>query len=253
MGRRWKNYKRHPISARYPDIKGQAWKDFVDSVTARSVRRRPITMYEGKILDGWQLQRACIKKNIEPRYITLPKDLSPEEFVDQANDHRRHETLEVIEERREKRIARVAELRGEGQSTRAIAEELGISQPQVLKDLEKAGDNQLSPETNLPSDADETETIPPVITGQDGKTYRAKRPSKARKTASEKNGAIKYDWKDFKSKLGALVRHVDLFGKQFDCKDCPAANELRRDLETWKNKFRKFAEFQSKVTLPKDF
>ena len=66
---------------------------------------------------------------------------------------------------RAERIKRVAEKRREGKSTRAIAEEEGISQPQVMHDLKEAGDTPVSPE-------------PETITGKDGKTYSATQPAK---------------------------------------------------------------------------
>src|SRR5205807_584127 len=84
--------------------------------------------------------------------------MTPEEFVQIANDHRRHESGGKAQARIEARRERIGAARRNGQSTRDIAKEEGVSQKTVRNDLE------LSTPTHLP----------PVIKGSDGKTYPAK-------------------------------------------------------------------------------
>jgi hypothetical protein len=70
----------------------------------------------------------------------------------------------------EQRRPLVAELRAEGASTRAIAEATGVSQTQVLRDL------QVNPPVHLPAVI--TFDEPTTVTGLDGKTYKSKSSTK---------------------------------------------------------------------------
>lgn len=160
--------KRHPISANYPDITGAAWDDFCDNLKRVGCERK-IVMHEGMILDGWQLHRACLETNTEPKFKDLPKGVDPQEYVDTANDRRRHETVEKQAERREERRGRAVGLRKEGMSERAIADELNISKTTVHNDLEEANKagGQVGP--------------PETVTGIDGKEYPATQPPKLEK------------------------------------------------------------------------
>ena len=93
-------------------------------------------------------------------------DMTTEEartLAEHLEDDRRHETLDVVRARRERRVKRVAELRAAGMSTRAIAAEVGVSQPQVLRDLREATDTGVSVE-------------PERVTGLDGKSRPASKP-----------------------------------------------------------------------------
>lgn len=168
-------YERHPLSAEYDDIEGKAWDDFVQGVREHGViNGRKIVLHDGKILDGWQLYRACVEIGAEVEFKTLADGIDPEEFVSTVNDRRRHETQKQALARVSKRRERVAELRAEGKSLRAIADETGTSEMQVRRDLEAAeedsGATPVAPET------------PPKIVGKDGKKYDLpKKPARKRK------------------------------------------------------------------------
>lgn len=88
------------------------------------------------------------------------------------NDDRRHDDPEVIRERREKRIEREVALRSEGNSYRAIAETVGVSEKQVRKDLGDAPADRSAPrsESHAP-------IVPATVKGRDGKSYPAERPA----------------------------------------------------------------------------
>ena len=93
-------------------------------------------------------------------------DMTTEEartLAEHLEDDRRHETQDVVRARRERRVRRVAELRAAGMSTRAIAAEVGVSQPQVIADIREATDKGLSVE-------------PERVTGLDGKSRPASKP-----------------------------------------------------------------------------
>lgn len=233
----WRTYERHSISAEYPDIKGKAWDDFVENMTKRKVRKRTITLFEGKILDGWQLQRACLLLGFQPKYEPLPDGEDPRSYVREANECRRHESAEAMQLHRDQRIAREAQARRDGKTMREIAEQEGVSQMQVSRDLAEA---VLTGVTTEP----ETGTI----TGQDGKSYtpraRTKRPNRKPKT-----GSILFDFKELNPPLGVLMRLIDKFGNAYHCKETPAAEGLRRLLGQFKADFKKLAEFKMKQNL----
>ena len=77
------------------------------------------------------------------------------------NDARRHDDAEAVKARKAARLVRVVEKNARGESTRKIAQDEGISQSQVLRDLADAGEPPGSPE-------------PKPIKGRDGKTYKVK-------------------------------------------------------------------------------
>src|SRR5262245_40822649 len=60
----------------------------------------PVVLYEGKILDGRNRFLASGVAGVEPTFVELPDGADPAEYVKQANDHRRHETMEVRQKRR---------------------------------------------------------------------------------------------------------------------------------------------------------
>lgn len=64
-----KLYERHPISADFPQLEGDRFQMLVDSMRRRGYDHlEPITLYEGKILDGWNRQRAAAIVGVDPEY-----------------------------------------------------------------------------------------------------------------------------------------------------------------------------------------
>ena len=62
-------YERHPISADFPQLEGDRFQLLVESMRRRGYDpQEPITLYEGKILDGWNRQRAAAIVGIDPVY-----------------------------------------------------------------------------------------------------------------------------------------------------------------------------------------
>jgi hypothetical protein len=147
----------------------------------------PIIIYQGKILDGRNRQKAATLAGVEPAYAPLPEGVDPAEFVAQANDHRRHEDAEA---RRARRVARVADRRRRGESLRHIAQGEGISKAQVEKDLARAGrqGGQLSTPWTVGVDHGEPARLsPPGTVGPEGGRVRG-RDGRTR-TASPRRGA----------------------------------------------------------------
>lgn len=262
----WRTYQRHDISARYPDLKGQAYEDFRDNMNKRKIRGRFITLYEGKVLDGWQLQRAAVELGIEPKYQNLREGEDPVEFVEEANEHRRHESVEKMCERAEVRRERsLLSKKGSGappgatgtqysqgsarakepiqlkppqpsvnvgMSLRAIAEREGVSESTVRRDLQKAG------ATSEEGDK---------VLGRDGKRYPSKR---TRKKPSE-SGKPVFEWQEFFSHYGYLVRSIDRFGDAHKCKTSEAASRIRGQLQHFKDTFTEWVEFHTKEKAPR--
>jgi ParB-like chromosome segregation protein Spo0J len=88
-----KEYEFHPIANIFPLMEGQEFDALVDDIKANGLRE-PITVYEGKILDGRNRYRAVLQaghqfrlKDQDFKPYTGPKPL---EFVISANVHRRH-------------------------------------------------------------------------------------------------------------------------------------------------------------------
>jgi transposase-like protein len=151
--------------------------------------REPIRTFQGMILDGRNRYRACVELGIDPPMYEFGGDEEDAaKAVESWNLHRRHLTPEF-------RRQRVAELRGQGMSTREIASEMDIHQTQVVRDIKKMLENTLcstGPEPIASSDGEPTPTTPsPLepapakVTGRDGKSYLATRPTKARSSSPE--------------------------------------------------------------------
>lgn len=140
--RNWKNLKRHPLSAEYPNLSGRTWELFVQNLRQYGVvGYRKIMLHEGMIIDGWQLQLGCIQAGIKPKYeiLKLPEGMTLEAYVETVNDLRRHETQEQAIKRAEERRKRALAAHASGMSKRAIAEQEGRSLSQIRRDLEGSG------------------------------------------------------------------------------------------------------------------
>jgi ParB-like chromosome segregation protein Spo0J len=81
----------HPLASIFPLIDGKDFEELVDSIKASGLRE-PITLHEGKIIDGRNRARACETAGVPPIYVNLPDDVDPVRFVIDKNIHRRHLT-----------------------------------------------------------------------------------------------------------------------------------------------------------------
>jgi len=85
------NLEAHPAADLFPLIEGAEFDALVDDIKAHG-QREPITLYEGKILDGRNRYRACEKAEIKPRTVDWkPKNgESPVDYAISLNLTRRH-------------------------------------------------------------------------------------------------------------------------------------------------------------------
>lgn len=168
----WRKLERHSISAEYRDISGPAFYRLKLKLQRHGILGgRKITLHEGKVLDGWQMYRACLDTDIEPEFAELPEGMDAREFVEVVNDERRHETPAEAAERKAARLKAAGEARVEGKSLRQIAEELEVSVSTVSRDLEQIEQEKQS---GVPYGTPDLPETPPVVTGKDGKTYKTK-------------------------------------------------------------------------------
>lgn len=146
------------------DIERQALKN---SIRKSGVTAPVITDEEGGVIDGANRLQIAAELELPAVPVHTLVGLSYQQKAELAlslNDARRHlkpAEFRALQEDRKERIARVVAARTEGMSTREIAEQVGVSQPQVIADLRAAGDKGLSP------------AIPERVKGRDGKTYEA--------------------------------------------------------------------------------
>jgi hypothetical protein len=175
----WKELERHELSGEYVNIDGPAWDEFVGSLRLHGILNdRRITLYEGQVLDGWQLLRGCIEADVKPKFQELPEGITPEAFVEIVNDRRRHEDAETTRKRAQARRQRVAEARAAGKSERNIAAQENVSRAQVRADLKEIAGGQGCPPD--PPDG--------KVTGLDHKKQAARKKKPAPRPKDETDG-----------------------------------------------------------------
>ena len=251
--RHWRLLKRHPLSTQYQDIKGESWKEFVAGVREHGiVKNRKIILHEGMVLDGWQLQRACVEIGKAPVYEGLPPKMTAEEYVQTFNDLRRHETQEAAEARIVQRRERVAKARAEGESIREIAQQENVDPKTIQNDLKKSEKQPTKKQEETPNyehdsgqqrlkTAQKTEengisrveTSTPEkksentpIIGRDGKTYLATRTKTGKPLFKDR------DVTDLFGKLARLVQErANVYGRS------AASEACRKSLDDFLTKF----------------
>jgi hypothetical protein len=164
-------YEFHPLANAYPMMTGWEYEQLKRDLCENGQRNR-IALYQGMILDGRNRYMALTALGIEPEFkeVFFEAEDAARAFVASMNDRRRHESNDVVRARTEQRRETVAKLRADGMSTRAIAEQVGVSKSQVDRDLSTVPPGTVQPET---------------ITGKDGKGRPAVRKTKFTKTVEE--------------------------------------------------------------------
>jgi N6-adenosine-specific RNA methylase IME4 len=106
----------HPLADIFPLMEGEGFDALVASIKANGLRE-PIVIFEDKILDGRNRDRACAAAGVDPVFAPFRGD-DPVAFVVDANVHRRH----LSESQRAIVAARLATLaHGQRQSGRLAA------------------------------------------------------------------------------------------------------------------------------------
>jgi hypothetical protein len=268
--RKWRDLERHPLSKEYGDIEGSAWERFVAHTRKHGVVRRKVILVPGPdgkslVVDGWQLQKACVELGKKPIYGGIPEGMSVEEYVEMVNDNRRHEPPEVTEKRIAKRREREAKLRDKGMSLRDIAEQEGVDEGTVRRDLKNKEDSPKKNKEDSPNSAHENgdsgskkdqktkengesgaaraapeenheetpkEEQEKTTTGRDGKTYTPKKKT---------TGKVLFDDRKFRDYVGRAAPMCDararVYGKSV-CQDATltAINDVLIRIDQWEAK-----------------
>ena len=69
-------YQQHPLSAAFPNMT-KADLAALSADISEQGQREPITIYEGKILDGWHRYQVCIVNDRVPVTAELPAGVDP--------------------------------------------------------------------------------------------------------------------------------------------------------------------------------
>lgn len=80
----------HPLADLMPTMSDAEFGELVKDIAANGLMA-PVTLWEGKVLDGRHRDRACEEAGVEARYESYRGD-APAMFVVSANLHRRHLT-----------------------------------------------------------------------------------------------------------------------------------------------------------------
>ncbi len=86
----WRKLQRHPLSEMFGDMDEVTFEAVVADMADHGFdERERISVYEGKVLDGWHRQRAAILSHKTPSYTEYKGD-NPLDFVKRKNFNRRH-------------------------------------------------------------------------------------------------------------------------------------------------------------------
>jgi ParB-like chromosome segregation protein Spo0J len=85
-------YETHKYAEMFPDMASDEFAELVKDIRINGLVE-PITMLDGKVLDGRSRLRACIEAGVEPKFAEFAGRQDPLEFVWTRNFARRHLTL----------------------------------------------------------------------------------------------------------------------------------------------------------------
>jgi ParB-like chromosome segregation protein Spo0J len=130
----------HPLANKFPLMEGDDLFKLADDILVNGLHE-PITLYQGKILDGRNRYRACKElktfKFVPAHFRELPSGLDPLAFVISANIHRRHLTAE-----QKRDLLATLIMSDPSKSNRQIAEQAKVSHHtvgEVREGLEATG------------------------------------------------------------------------------------------------------------------
>ena len=76
-----------PVALIFPHLSPSEFQQMVESVRERGLEK-PITLWQGQIIDGRHRYEACLLAGVEPRFQKLPGDHNP---LDRVMDEKRRQ------------------------------------------------------------------------------------------------------------------------------------------------------------------
>jgi hypothetical protein len=123
----------HPFTKEFPPLDNAAFEALVADIKIHG-QREPITLYDGRVLDGVHRYRACLRLKIKPRFEEFEgDDAAALAFTASKNLHRRH----LTPKQRRERLAKFVAMQP-GKSDRALACEAGVDHHQIARARKKA-------------------------------------------------------------------------------------------------------------------
>jgi len=223
-------YNQHALSAVFPAMPENELAELAADISEHDLRAH-ITLYEGKILDGWHRYKACIQIRKQPRFVDY-KGSDPVAFVRSANWHRRHLTpsqraLVEVELNKWKPVGRSAVQTENGQncpitkSTAQMAASSGVS-TSTIKSAKAVAANGADVLKDAVRDAkipvDKAARIAKLPKEQQAKALKAPKkktaPNKKPDSLEQKYATLKKDYNFLVDKHNVLVdelRSVEAF------------------------------------------
>jgi len=78
----------HPVANIFPLMDGREFEDLVEDIRINGLME-PVTTYQGRIIDGRNRYRACLKAEVKPRFIEFDGCVPLINFIVSLNLHRR--------------------------------------------------------------------------------------------------------------------------------------------------------------------
>jgi ParB-like chromosome segregation protein Spo0J len=229
----------HSSANPFPSLSSDEYADLRASIEQHGVLVPPLCDQYGELIDGFHRVQICAELGL-PRppmhTITVRDDEHRRQLAVTLNVDRRHLTPEA-------RRALVASLREGGLSTRKIAEQVGASQSQVLRDLKAQvnrggspaaivdgnGDRARSRDSGASTPLDPQPPASDTVTGRDGKTYPATARPQKRKRPKVVRPEGSPSWASaLTGQLGKLRRDVSAAREWRDSGHKPPAETYER-------------------------
>lgn len=155
------NTQVHTVANSYRLMNSVEMSDLLASIREVGLSDPLVVDADGYLIDGRNRLEACRRLGVPPMFVIAPPDLDVDGYVRAKNLARRHLTKP---EQKANRQAAAVEGHRDGKSTRQIADELGVSNATVSRDLDEVL-HDVTPDDE-----------PVTVTGKDGKSYAARKP-----------------------------------------------------------------------------
>jgi len=200
-------YREHPLSQILPMMPETDLAELAADIKQNGLRA-PITLLDGKVLDGRNRYRACQIAGVEPRFKDFNGNGDPLAFIISANVRRRH----LTESQRAMIAAKIANLKrggdrrsglAGGTTTAQAAEELGVGERTVKRAKEVLRD---APPEDIDAIERGEKTVTEVARAAKAK---AERPAeRLDKTGYPIPEAILFEWDRAAEAAKTLLSHV---------------------------------------------